>query len=197
MFLLGFLAMLIFLMACREEPSPTDSATATQPRTSPIPTEPPENRPPGAAAATSTATLQPTATGASPAATAEPATPAPPPASPTPESNGASDEVAAIRKIVKEYWEALNEYDVDRAILMLEPGYRSQEEQLIRRDIGRMKLFRVRLQVSEETPPTLNGNGDYETYLTLKTPVDTRRAKMIFSRIDGQWWIIFSGQINE
>ena len=82
-------------------------------------------------------------------------------------SNGSPDEVTAIRQIVKEYWDALNDYDVDRALPMLEPGYRAQEEEPIRQDISRMRMFRVKLGVSEETPPALNKNGHYETYLKL------------------------------
>ena len=68
---------------------------------------------------------------------------------------------------------------------------------LIRRDIGRMKLFRVKLEVTEETTPTLNENGDYETYLSLKTPIDSRTVLMVFRHIDGQWWIVFSDEPDE
>ena len=113
----------------------------------------------------------------------------------TPESS-TEDDVAEIRRIVEAYWIALNEYDVDHAITMLEPGYRALEEELIRSDIGRMKLFRVKLGVSEETPPALNADGDYETFLNLKTPVDTRRVLMVFRRIGGQWWIVFSDEVE-
>ena len=95
-----------------------------------------------------------------------------------------------------DYWVALNDYDVDLALTMLEANYRAQEEELIRSDIGQMKLFRVKLEVSEDTPPTINTDGDYETYLSLKTPVDTRRALMVFRNIDGQWWIVFSGEVE-
>jgi hypothetical protein len=115
---------------------------------------------------------------------------------PGPRSNGSPDEVTAIRQIVKEYWDALNDYDVDRALPMLEPGYRAQEEELIRQDISRMRMFRVKLGVSEETLPALNKNGDYETYLKLETPIDTRRVLMIFRRIDGQWQITYSDEVE-
>ena len=107
-----------------------------------------------------------------------------------------AEELEAIRRIITRYWEALNDYDVDHAITMLEPAYRAAEEELIRKDIGRMKLFRVKLGVSEESPPTLNAEGDYETYLSVKTPVDTRRVLMVFRQIDGVWWIVFSGQVE-
>ncbi len=106
------------------------------------------------------------------------------------------EDAAAIRRIAKEYWEALNDYDIDRALSMLEAGYRALEEKLIRSDIGRMKMFRVQLGISEETPPTLNADGDYETYLTIKTPIDTRRAQMVFRRISGEWRIVLSDEVE-
>ena len=107
-----------------------------------------------------------------------------------------TEDIETVRAIVAAYWKSLNDYDVDHAITMLEPAYRAAEEELIRKDIGRMKLFRVKLDVSEETPPTLNENGDYETYLSLKTPVDTRRVLMVLRQIDGAWWIVSSGEVE-
>ena len=122
---------------------------------------------------------------------------------PTPEStkpdhgvNNSGEDVAAIRAMVKEYWEALNDYDVDRALPMLEESYRAAEEELIRKDNGRMKLFRVKLGVSEETPPTLKDNGDYETRLKVETPIDTRKVLMVFRQIGGDWWIIYSNEVE-
>jgi hypothetical protein len=106
------------------------------------------------------------------------------------------EDLAIIQGIIEEYWAALNDYDVDHAITMLEESYREAEEELIRSDIGRMKLFRVKLGVSEETPLTLNAEGDYETYLTVKTPVDSRRVLMVFRHIDGQWWIVFLDEVE-
>ena len=113
-----------------------------------------------------------------------------------PSDSSPEQEAAKIRQIVEAYWIALNEYDVDHAITMLEPGYRAQEEEPIRKDIGLMKLFGVKLEITEETPPSLNAHGDYETYIRVKTPVDTRRVLMVFRQIDGQWWIVFSGEVE-
>ncbi len=141
------------------------------------------------ATATPTPTQAPTQT---PTATS---TPRPPP-DPTPTENPAAD-IAAIRAIVVAYWEAFNDWDADRALSMLEPAYRAAEDPLIRRDIERMEQFGVRLEVSEETPPTLNDDGDYETYVTMVTPIDTRRLRMVFRRSDGAWWIVFSGVVVE
>ena len=99
--------------------------------------------------------------------------------------------------MVETYWGAFNDYDADSALSMLEESYRALEDELIRSDIGRMKLFRVQLDVSEETPPTLNADGDYETYLSLKTPIDSRTVLMVFRRIDRQWQIVFSDELPE
>ena len=112
-----------------------------------------------------------------------------------PSDSTPEQEVTEIRQIVEAYWVALNEYNVDHAISMLEPAYRALEEDLIRADIGRMKLFRVKLEVLEETPPTLTADGDYETYLSVKTPIDTRRVLMVFRQIEGRWWIIYSDEV--
>ena len=186
------------------QPAPTQPLAATP---APTPTEPPAtpapNRDSGATPtpppATRAANPAPTATAQltlpPPTATQPPATATPAPAA-TPAENVAASDVADIRRIVYDYWVALNDYDVDLALTMLEDGYRAQEEEAIRNDIGSLKLFRAKLEVSEETPPTLNADGDYETYLTIGTPVDTRRVMMVFRRIDGQWRIIFSGEVE-
>lgn len=194
--LLGALAMLACLTACGGETTPPQGAMATP--AAPLPTA----EEPSTALSTATA-IPPSPTPVPPRPTSpssEPTdTPATPTSAPTKPDNGNSspaEEVAAIRLIVKEYWEALNDYDVDRALPMLEESYRAAEEELIRKDIRRMKLFRVKLGVSEETPPTLNGNADYETYLSLETPIDTRRVLMVFRRIGGEWWIVHSDEVE-
>lgn len=114
----------------------------------------------------------------------------------TPSAVSSAEDIATIMRIVEDYWAALNDYDVDLALTMLEDSYRAKEEDPIRRDIGRMKLFRVKLGVSVEKPLALNEAGDYEIYLELTTPVDTRRVLMQFRRIDGDWMIVFSGEVD-
>ncbi len=107
-----------------------------------------------------------------------------------------AEDVATITGMVDAYWAAFNAYDADVAVSMLEASYRADEEELIRRDIGRMKLFRVQLDVSEEKALALTDRGDYETYLKIATPVDSRRLLMIFRHIEGRWWIVFSDEIE-
>ena len=114
----------------------------------------------------------------------------------TPNAAASAEDLAVMMRIVRAYWGAFNTYDADVALSMLEENYRADEEDLIRRDIGRMKLFRANLDVSEEKPLALNEEGDYEIYLKLATPVDTRRLKMVFRRIEGQWRIVFSDEVE-
>ncbi len=218
--LLGIATAVVFLVACQGEPAPTPTSISNSEAAQPVPAEPtptPTIPPtPGAASPADSPgtfplpltppppTLPPTATPparqtvSAPTPTQSPQTKTPA-STPLPDSHAgptAHNNVEAIRRIVDEYWKALNDYDVDHAIPRLEPGYRTAEEELIRKDIGRMKLFRVKLEVSEETPPTLNEDGDYETYLSVETPIDSRRVLMVFRRIDGAWWIVFSDEVE-
>ena len=192
-FLLAILAALAVMAACGGESSHVSTATIVPATSHPTPTklaQTPEPAPTMAASIPPTTSESPTSV----LAPTEVPIQSPPPTEPS--GSSPEQEVAKIRQIAEAYWVTLNEYDVDHALTMLEPGYRAQEEELIRSDIGRMKLFRVKLEVSEVIPPSLNADGDYETYLSLKTPVDIRRVLMVFRRIDGQWWIVFSGEVE-
>ena len=213
--LLSMLALLAVLAACRSEPaSPSGNASvAAADRQAPTPTRQSATLPatasriPSTLAAPIPGSVPTESVGTFPVATSsvlvsvrvdEPTeiptpTVEPPPTSPP---DTTEEDIATILGIIDEYWEALNDYDVDRAVTMLEESYRAAEEEPIRKDIGRMKLFRVKLGISEETPLTLNEAGDYETYLTVKTPVDKRRLLMVFRKLDGQWWIVFSGLVE-
>ena len=214
--LIGAMATLTLLLACRGAPAPPPNETPTPPSIRPSPLEPPATRLQEPAEsrsinATTAAVVRSAASAPNPLPTPTvapvPHTPAQAPPTPataapaetpsaTHPARDASDDVAEIRRIIAAYWEALNNYDVDHAITMLEPSYRAQEEELIRKDIGRMKLFRVKLELSEETPPAINDDRDYETYLSLRTPIDTRRVLMVFRLIEGRWWIVYSNEVE-
>ena len=200
--LLAILAVLTVMAACGSESPSAYTATIVPATHQPTLTEVPSISTPTGHA--QTPALTPTMAASVPPTLSESPTDAPDPTviptksptQPEPTYILPGQEATEIRQIAEAYWEALNEYDVDHAITMLEPGYRAQEEELIRKDIGTMKLFRVKLQMTEETPPSLNADGDYETFLSMKTPVDTRRVLMVFRRIDGQWWIVFSDEVE-
>ena len=57
----------------------------------------------------------------------------------------------------------------------MEESYRQQRDETVREEIGRIKLFRVQLGLSEETPPRLLSDHEGEMFLTMKEPLGTRR----------------------
>lgn len=209
LFRIGILVILAYLSACSSEPSPTAGRNAASTKAPPTPAMPAPRLPNTAASSIPMRARSSVRQETIPLATAratekitqtqpaeESVIPSLAPPNPAPGGSGSPDEVDAIRLMAKEYWAALNDYDAHRALPMLEPGYRAEEEEQIRKDIGRMKIFRVKLGVSEDTPPTLNEDGDYETYINLETPIDTRRVLMRFSHINNQWLITYSDEVE-
>ena len=206
--LLGLGAALFLLTACGEEPTGTTDNSPTVPAVQPSPTvaatvQPTPTTAPAPVATAEAATDAPTAVRVRPEPTAVPASPTtaptdPPTPLPTDSTEGNPEEdVAEIRRMIEAYWQAFNDYDANLALSMLEEGYRSLEDELVRNDIGRLKLFRVKLEVTEESPPTPNADGEYETLIRMKTPVDSRQVRMVFRKIQGQWWIVYSNPAEE
>ena len=206
--LLGLGAALFLLTACGGEPTRTTDNSPTVPTVQPSPTvaatvQPTATAAPAPFATAATATDAPTAVRVRLEPTAVPASPTtaltvPETPLPTDSTEGDPEEdVAEIRQMIEAYWQAFNDYDADLALSMLEEGYRSLEDELVRNDIGRLKLFRVKLEVTEESPPTPNTDGEYETLIRMKTPVDSRQVRMVFRKIEGQWWIVYSNPAEE
>ena len=113
---------------------------------------------------------------------------------PTPTSDAAQADT--FRQMTFDYWEAFNAYDADRVLGFLEEGYGREREEKIRGDIGRLKLFSVQLGVTEESPPSIVDEDEWEMYLTMKEPLGTRRIRMAFREVDGEWKITFSEEVK-
>ena len=107
-----------------------------------------------------------------------------------------AEEVDALRQMAFDYWEAFNAYDADRVLEFLEEGYGQEREEKIRGDIGRLKLFSVQLGVTEESPPSRVDEYEREMYLTMKEPLGTRRIRMAFREVGGEWKITFSEEVE-
>ena len=107
-----------------------------------------------------------------------------------------AEEADALRQMAFDYWEAFNAYDADRVLEFLEEGYGQEREEKIRGDIGRLKLFSVQLGVTEESPPSIVGEDEREMYLTMKEPLGTRRIRMAFREVGGEWKITFSEEVE-
>ena len=153
----------------------------------------PASSPPAAtvSAPTPTATVANTAIPVSPTIPA--ATETPTAESETPDSSG-DGPAAELRELAARYWEAFNEYDAARVLAMLEPVHRAAEEDAIRGDIVRMKMFRAKLRVSEVSPPVSTESGRWEMFMSMETPVDTRTIRMEFVEDNGRWYISFADE---
>ncbi len=101
-----------------------------------------------------------------------------------------SQEADALRKLAFAYWEAFNAYDAEKALGYMEESYRQQQREEVGNEIELIKLFGVKLEVSENTPPHLKGENEREMYLNLKEPLGTRLIRMAFRHVEGEWKII-------
>ena len=102
---------------------------------------------------------------------------------------GTDEDVETIRRLAFDYWTAFNDYDKERVLSYLEDSYRAEREGELGKDIGRLKLFSVKLGVSQLTPPRLTGVGEGEMVLLMEEPLGTRQIRMAFRKIDGEWKI--------
>ena len=112
--------------------------------------------------------------------------------SPSPVEDSQAQEADALRQLAFAYWEAFNAYDADRALGYLEENYRQQRDEEVRGEIELVKLFGVKLGVSEDTPPQIVSQDEREMYLTMKEPLGTRRVRMAFREVAGEWRITFA-----
>ena len=71
-------------------------------------------------------------------------------------------------------------------------AYRAAEEKQRCGDIGRMKLFRLQLGVSEEYANPPSGADEWELHITLTTPAGPRRVHQVFAWDGERWWITYS-----
>lgn len=116
--------------------------------------------------------------------------------SPQPTIAASAEEIETVRKLAFAYWEAFNSYDADRTLAYLAEPYRKQREETIRSQIRQIKLFRVKLGLTEETAPVFMAPDQAEMMLTMKEPLGTRRIKMQFQRESGTWLITQAEEIK-
>lgn len=148
------------------------------------------------AAATTTASSATTASSTTTAsATTTSAGTTPTTAAPTGDPLSAAD-AEAVREAAAAYWEAYNAYEADRAVSYLDESYRAEKEILVRDEIGRIKMFGVKLGVSEQSPPTLTGPDEAEMYLDMKEPTGMRTILMRFARHGDTWSITYSEEVE-
>ena len=94
------------------------------------------------------------------------------------------------------YWEAINAYELEKALGFLEESYRLQEEEELTENIELMKTFAIKLTVTEENPPEVVDDETREMYWTVKNPLNVLRIHMIFQQVEGEWMIMSAEQLQ-
>lgn len=117
------------------------------------------------------------------------------PPEPTPQPTPADDTVT-LRWLAFAYWDALNAYDVEKTVSYLEDNYRQAHSSEVEKGIRKMKVFRVKLGLTEESAPRITGTDLAEMYMILKEPLGTRRILMEFVRTQGEWKITFAEEVE-
>ena len=178
-----FVTLVVVGTACGStpEPTPTPEPTATS---TPEPTPTPEP----------TATPEP-----EPTPTPEPEVAATPEAAPTPEPQLElvdAQEAEAIMQLFTEFWGAYNTYEPDKALGFMLDEMRQEQEEDVRTNIGLMETFAAKLEATEEGPPQQLENGDAQLYLKLVTPLGERRVRMTFRKVDGEWMVASSEEVQ-
>ena len=164
-------------------PSATTQPKQVEPTATPKPSPQPE-----------TQEAEPTAT-PEPSPQSEPQT-ADPTTTPEPSPQSDIEDINALSKLAFAFWDAYNAYDGDKTLGYLEESYRQLRGEEIRDNIGLMKLFGVKLELSEESPPHMISDGEWEMHMTMKEPLGTRRIRMAFRQVEGEWKIVFAEQVQ-
>ncbi len=113
------------------------------------------------------------------------------------EASSEATPVNTVRQMAFAYWEAFNSYQLDKVLAFLEEGYKSVRESTIKSDIGRLKMFGVKLGMSEKTPPVSTGTDQYEMSLLMKEPTGTRTIRMAFALVNDEWKVTFAEEVKQ
>ena len=197
-----FVILAVIGVACGSSPATTqDTGSQSEPEqadpiATPIPsatTQPKQVEP----TATPKPSPQPEPQEADPTTTPEPSPQSEPQtADPTATPQLDIEDINALSKLAFAFWDAYNAYDGDKTLGYLEENYRQLRGEEIRDNIGLMKLFGVKLALSEESPPHMISDGEWEMHMTMKEPLGTRRIRMAFRQVEGEWKIVFAEQVQ-
>lgn len=119
------------------------------------------------------------------------AQPAGEPSDGTPPASGVSEDEAAAREVVFDYWEAFNNYDVEGVLSYLTESYRAEREEGIAGEIAQMQAAKVTLGVSEEAAPTTTTpEGKVEIKILIDVPIlPDRHVTYQLEKINDDWKI--------
>ena len=129
-----------------------------------------------------------------------------PPSTATPETettpgqtveNDDPEEPATASQVVLDYWEAMNSYDVERALSYYEEGYYEREEGEVKGDISRLRQFGITLSVTDVSEPVFIDEEKVRCEIILNTPIGDKKLVYLLERINGEWKIYFENDPEE
>ena len=129
-----------------------------------------------------------------------------PPSTATPETettpgqtveNDDPEEPATASQVVLDYWEAMNSYDVERALSYYEEGYYEREEEEVKGDISRLRQFSITLSVTDVSEPVFIDEEKVRCEIILNTPIGDKNLVYLLERINGEWKIYFENDPEE
>jgi hypothetical protein len=138
--------------------------------------------------------------GQAPEASPEPQPKSPPESETTPSQTSdddTSEEPDTSSQVILKYWEAMNSYNLGRALSYYEEQYREQEEEEVAGDIGMLKQFGVTLSVLEVSEPVYMSEDKVRHDIILETPIDERGLSYLLERIDGEWKIYLENNTED
>jgi hypothetical protein len=100
-------------------------------------------------------------------------------------------DIEAARAVVMEYWDARNNYDVERVLACLEETYRVTREEEVKSEVSRMQGVGVKIGVEEEADPVITDEGIIELRmkLDLPFPMPSRHEVYYMVKVNGEWKI--------
>jgi hypothetical protein len=111
--------------------------------------------------------------------------------------NAASEEPATASQVILAYWEAMNSYDLERALSYYEEQYRGREEEEVKDDITRLKQFHVTLSVADVSEPAFIDEDKVRCEIILNTPIGDKNLVYLLERINGEWKIYLENDPEE
>ena len=101
-----------------------------------------------------------------------------------------------LQELTAAYWDAFNAYDADLVLSYLEESYRVTRDAPIRAEINSISAFGIQLRVQDEGPPVVLDDGKAEMFIELREPLGTRRIRIAFEQIAGEWVITFAEEVD-
>jgi len=105
-----------------------------------------------------------------------------------------AEDIAAVRALSDAYWNAWNEYDVDKVLSMLDEPFRKERGEEIRGNVQKLDRWNMSISVSEVTPPKLDTNGEVVMYVNVKKPLSTDLTQMRFKKVGFSWIITYASK---